>query len=78
VIIGAGPEQIKVSIRNKLRGKILNLTQGVVNTELNLELSGRKVISAVITNECAKNLGLKEGDQIYAMFKASSVILGVG
>jgi len=78
VIIGAGPDEIKVSIRNKLRGKIVNLTQGLVNTELNLELSGRKSINAVITNECSKSLGLKEGDQIYAMFKASSVILGVG
>jgi molybdate transport system regulatory protein len=41
-------------------------------------LSGRNIISAVITNQCAKSLELKEGDEICAMFKASSVILGVG
>jgi molybdate transport system regulatory protein len=78
VIIGAGQGEIKVSIRNKLPGKIVSIAQGAVNTELNVELSGRNTISAVITNECAKSLELKEGDQVSAMFKASSVILGVG
>ena len=78
VIIGIGQDEVRVSIRNKLRGKIVNLTQGAVNTELNVELSGRNTINAVITNQCAKSLELKEGDQICAMFKASSVILGVG
>jgi molybdate transport system regulatory protein len=78
VILGAGQQDIRVSIRNKLPGKIVNIAQGAVNTELNVELSGRNAISAVITNECAKSLELKEGDQVCAMFKASSVILGVG
>jgi molybdate transport system regulatory protein len=78
VIIGIGQDEVRVSIRNKLHGKIVNLTQGAVNTELNVELSGRNSINAVITNQCAESLGLKEGDQICAMFKASSVILGVG
>jgi molybdate transport system regulatory protein len=78
VIIGQGQEELRVSIRNKLKGKIVNLAQGLVNTELNVELSGRKTVSAVITNECARSLGLKEGDLVCAMFKASSVILGVG
>jgi len=78
VIIGIGQEEPRVSIRNKLRGKIVNLTQGAVNTDLTVELSGRNSINAVITNQCAKSLDLKVGDDICAMFKASSVILGVG
>jgi molybdate transport system regulatory protein len=32
VIIGAGTQEFRVSIRNKLPGKIINLTQGAVNT----------------------------------------------
>jgi molybdopterin-binding protein len=31
----------------------------------------------VITNECARSLDLKEGEKVFAMFNASSVILGV-
>ena len=78
VIIGVGHEEIKVSISNKLRGEIVRLAQDAVNTELNVEISGGNTISAVITNECARNLELKEGDKVCAMFNASSVILGVG
>jgi molybdate transport system regulatory protein len=78
VILGVGVEEIRVSIRNKLPGKIINITQGIVNTEVNVELPERNMISAVITNECAENLDLKQGDFVCAMFKASSVILGVG
>ena len=78
VIIGIGEDPIRVSIRNKLQGKIASIAQGTVNTELNVELSGSNMISAVITNQCAKDLELAEGSRVWAMFKASSVILGVG
>jgi molybdate transport system regulatory protein len=76
VIIGPGQQEIKVGISNKLPGKIVNLTEGAVNTELDVELSGGNTISVVIPNECSKNLELKVGDQVFAMFNAASVILG--
>lgn len=78
VIIGARQEEFCVSIRNKMKGRIAALSSGTVNSEVAVELNGRDTINAVITNECAKNLDLKVGDNVCAMFKASSVILGVG
>lgn len=78
VILGVGRQKIKVSVRNKLRGKIVSLSPGVVNTEVKVEIPGENSISAVITNECAKALSLKAGDPVWAMFKASSVIMGIG
>ena len=74
----AGDGGFRVSVRNKLPGKIIDITRGAVNTEVNVEVSGRNTINAVITNECAESLGLGVGDPVSAMFKASSVILGVG
>jgi molybdate transport system regulatory protein len=76
VIIGLGHQEIKVGISNKLPGKIDNLIEGAVSTELDVELSGGNTISVVIPNECSKNLELKVGDQVFAMFNAASVILG--
>jgi len=78
VIIGIGEDPIRVSIRNKLRGTITSIAHGAVNTELTVELPGSNMLSAVITNQCAKDLELAEGSPVWAMFKASSVILGVG
>jgi|AMWB02.1.fsa_nt_gi molybdate transport system regulatory protein len=78
VIIGEGEDKPRVSIRNKLPGRIVSLSRGTVNTEIDVELAGDNRICAVITNECARDLDLAEGSQVWAMFKASSVILGVG
>jgi molybdate transport system regulatory protein len=76
VMIGSGDEDSKVSISNKLPGKILNLTRNLITTDVIVELSGGNTISAVIPNECAESLELKKGDRVYAMFNAASVILG--
>jgi molybdate transport system regulatory protein len=76
VIIGSGDGDIKVSISNRLPGKIVNLTRNIVTTDVLVELSGGNTISAVIPNACAESLELKEGDRVFAMFNAASVILG--
>jgi molybdate transport system regulatory protein len=78
VIIGDETGDLKVSARNKLHGQIAKLTKGAVNTELNVEFSGGNTINAIITNESVEELGLAEGRKVCAMFKASSVIMGVG
>lgn len=77
VIISSGVQEIKLSARNKLCGKIIKMTPGAVNTELNVEFNGGSTISAMITNESARSMELAEGTQVCALFKASSVILGV-
>jgi molybdate transport system regulatory protein len=77
VIIGKDFQDAKVSARNKLCGKIIKIIEGAVNTEVTLEMPGENTISAIVTNESAKNMNLIEGEESYAIFKASSVILGV-
>jgi len=53
------------------------MVEGPVNCEIVLELPGGTTISAVITDGSAKRLGLNVGGSATALFKASSVILGV-
>lgn len=74
--IPGGPN-LKLSARNQLKGKIKRLTPGAVNTEVIIELKGKNSVVAIITNTAAKELGLKVGKPAVAIFKASSVILGV-
>ncbi|WP_041469091.1 TOBE domain-containing protein [Chloroherpeton thalassium] len=77
VIIGTDLEGAKISSRNILCGTIAKVIEGAVNTEVDLKTTDGNVISAIVTHESAKTLGLKEGGQACAFFKASSVILGV-
>ena len=70
---------MKISARNMLAGTISKVTLGAVNAEvmLTLEGGGGEVV-AVITNDSAKHLGLKECLRAYAILKASWLILGKG
>lgn len=67
----------KTSARNELRGKVAQIHRGAVNSEVNVELPGGKIVSAVLTNESVDGLSLKEGVSVCALIKASHVILAV-
>ena len=66
------------SARNHFAGKILKITTGTVNDEVELQLSGGARIVAVITHRSVQQLGLKKGVEAVALVKASSVIVAVG
>jgi molybdate transport system regulatory protein len=77
IILITEGEGARFSARNQLAGTISRLMPGAVNTEVVLDLTGGGSIAAVITNESARSLELAEGRTATAMFKASSVIVGV-
>lgn len=77
VILVAEERDVKFSARNHMSGIISRVQPGAVNTEVMIELPGGGSIAAIVTNESSKNLKLEAGKKISAIFKASSVILGV-
>ncbi|WP_428309924.1 TOBE domain-containing protein [Hydrocarboniphaga sp.] len=79
VILGVddGGPKLKLSTRNQLAGTVKALTPGAVNTEVAVDLKGGNTLAAVVTNVSAQSLGLKPGVAVTALFKASSVIIGV-
>ncbi|MBV8680025.1 MAG: TOBE domain-containing protein [Aquitalea sp.] len=77
VIIGSGDDGMRLSARNQLRGTVSRLLAGAVNTEVVLELAPGSSIAAIITNASAQDMDLQPGSRAIAVFKASSVILGV-
>jgi molybdopterin-binding protein len=68
---------MKISARNMLKGKIKEIKSGVVNTEVIIDLPGGGQIVSVVTKESAENLGLAVGKQVYAVIKASNVMIAV-
>lgn len=77
IILVSGDMNAKFSARNHLSGVIANIQPGAVNTEVVIDLAGGGTVAAIITNESCKTLGLAEKNEVSAIFKASSVILGV-
>lgn len=68
---------MKISARNQLMGRVVAFEKGAVNSVVKIELTGAPVITSVITNEAAEQLGLALDGQACAVVKASSVMVGV-
>jgi molybdopterin-binding protein len=68
---------MKISARNVLKGKVKQVKAGAVNTEVIVELPGGAEIVSVITKESAENLKLAKGKAVYAVIKASNVMIAV-
>ena len=68
---------MKISARNILKGKVVKVVRGAVNSEVTLELPGGTQLVSIITNTSVDTLGLTEGKQAYAIIKASNVMVGV-
>ncbi len=77
IIIAQELHDAKLSARNVLPGTISKLIEGPVSTEVDVAIGDGNVISAIITHGSSEKLSLKEGDTACALFKASSVIIGV-
>jgi molybdopterin-binding protein len=68
---------MKISARNKLKGIVKEIREGVVSTEVTIELSPGVEITSVITKTSVDELELAVGKKVYAVIKASNVMLGV-
>lgn len=66
---------MKLSARNVLKGKVKAVKPGVVNAEIIVELPGKMELVSIITKASAETLKLKEGSEVYAVIKASSVMI---
>ncbi len=75
ILIGAGNIQ-GLSARNQLKGIIESIKLGSVNAEIALKVGNHQLVS-IITLASSKELGIAIGDEVTAIIKASSVILGV-
>jgi len=77
VIVGKDIQAGKFSARNVLDGVVDSVEDGAVNSEVIIQLPGGSMIAASITKTSVHSLGLKSGDKVSAIIKASNVIVGV-
>jgi molybdopterin-binding protein len=67
---------MKLSARNQLKGKVLEVTKGATTSHVRVDLGHGVTITASITNEAVVDLGLQKGDEAWAVIKASDVMIG--
>lgn len=77
IVVVTAAAGARFSARNQLTGTVGRLRPGAINTEVEIYLPGGNTVSAIITHASCEALGLTEGMAASAIFKASSVIIGV-
>lgn len=68
---------MRLSARNQLKGKIIEVTKGQTTAHVRIEIGTGTVVTASVTNEAVDELGLKVGQAAYAVVKASDVMVAV-
>jgi molybdate transport system regulatory protein len=68
---------MKLSARNVLPGTVIKVTKGAVNAEVDIQLKGGDIVVSIITMGSLKTLGIKKGKKVFAVVKASNVMVGV-
>ena len=68
---------MKLSARNQLAGTVTKITEGAVNGIVTIDVNGTPV-SATISMNAIRELGLEPGKKAYAVIKATEVMVGLG
>jgi len=66
---------LAISARNRLRGRIAQLTIDGLMAEVLLRVGDQELV-AIITRSSAERLGLAVGDEAFAVIKSTEVMLG--
>jgi molybdopterin-binding protein len=69
---------MRLSARNQLKGKILDVVKGQTTARVRIDIGGGVIVTSSVTNEAVDDLGLKAGMEAWAVIKASDVMVAVG
>ncbi|NLO21900.1 MAG: TOBE domain-containing protein [Syntrophomonadaceae bacterium] len=65
---------MRISDSNKLVGSIMEVKSGKDMTEVIMDI-GDQAITATVSSSAAKDMELKKGDQVFAVFNSTNVSL---
>ena len=68
---------MRISARNVLQGTVKSIYHGAVNSEIVVVLPGGNEIVSIITKASAESLDLAVGKEVYAVIKASNVMIAI-
>lgn len=67
---------MQLSARNQIPGRVVSVRTSDLMAEVTIDIGGGRTLTSVITRSAAESLGLEEGDQVTAVIKATTVMIG--
>jgi molybdate transport system regulatory protein len=66
---------LKISARNRLKGTVEKVEKGIITAKVKIKVEVPAVVTAIISKEAVEELGVKAGDTIEAVIKATEVMV---
>jgi len=66
---------MELSARNQLKGEVVRVQSGTIMAEVEVKIGAGSVVAA-ITDGSLKRLGIKTGDRVTVIIKATEVMIG--
>jgi len=66
---------MKLSARNQLSGKVVDVKKGAVAAQVRVDIGGGKLLTSMITVDAVEDLGIKAGDSVAVVIKSTEVML---
>ena len=66
---------MKLSTRNVVKGKVTDIKEGMVMAKVKVDIGSGNTLTSLISTEAVKELGVKVGEEISVLIKATSVML---
>lgn len=67
---------MELSARNQLKGTVTEITLGAVMADVSVDIGNEKTLASAITRNSVERLGLKVGDEVVVIIKATEVMVG--
>jgi molybdate transport system regulatory protein len=77
VVIYKGEEAPKCTAENQFRGTVSRISKGKINSEIVVGISEITELCSILTEKSRKDLQIKEGESVWAVFNAASVVINV-
>ncbi len=68
---------MRISARNNLKGTIKSIDEGLITSKVVIDLGNDNVVVSIISRDAIADLGLKVGQEAYAIIKSTEVVIGV-
>jgi len=68
---------MRLSARNQLKGTVTAITKGATTAHVKVDIGNGQIVTSSITNEAVDELGIKVGNGVIVVIKASDVMIGM-
>lgn len=65
-----------MSARNQIQGEVISVDSDKITAAMKIKIDVPTMITATITREAVEELGIKKGNKVIVIVKASSVMIG--